>query len=185
MKSFDSVKVASIFHWLGFVSFSSFTVTALSLVAITLRTLSHFWQLGACLVLWVFVLASPLRAPGHPVTHSVGDPHLSTVITNGVREVRWSNRPKMRRGLRFMGANKLEPMRVGCLLNAPATNGATGDDWSAAQKAVLNNMARASKPWTMSGGTGAGVNAWDKVGSDAIPGRRCNNRAATEWSGDI
>lgn len=111
------------------------------------------------------------------MSFNCNDPGVSKAITNWGLDVTWASADNMRRGLTFMGTNEVDLVRVAFLANAPVTNGVNGNDLSAAQKADLSNMAGianmagANKPWTLSSGTGAGVDPWFKSGSDVIPSR--------------
>jgi hypothetical protein len=147
-----------------------------------IQTRSHQGRLlWLAIVIWLqFGVA--VRAQDQTLVFSTSDAGISRAITNWGLDVTWANYDNVRRGLIFMGTNEVDMIRVPFLVNAPLTNA----DLSPAQKADLGyaaglaNMAGASKPWTMSCGTGAGVDPWFKSGNDVIPARWVQAMEAAE-----
>jgi hypothetical protein len=119
------------------------------------------------------VFVDCLRAQDHTVVFNTGAAGVSRAITNWGMSVTWPSPDNMRRTLIFMGTNEVDFVHLPFIANQPLTNG----DLTAAQKAELTthaniaNIAGTNKPWSMSIGTGSGVDPWYKSGTDVIPGR--------------
>ena len=137
-----------------------------------LRQFSRFWRLGACVVLLALIFASPLRSQDHTLLFSTSDAGVSKAITNWGVSVTWPNTDNTLRSVIFMGSNEVDFVHLAFITSQPLTNG----DLTAAMKAELTTQTNVAnlagnKPWSMAIGTGSGVDAWYKSGTDVIPSR--------------
>src|SRR5882724_6623337 len=132
----------------------------------------RFWPLQALATLVGVVFPGLLLAQDHAVLFSTADPGVSKAITHWGVSVTWPSYDNTRRSLIFIRTNEVDFMHLEFLVNQPLTNG----DLTAGQKtdlAAQTNLAilAGSKPWSIAVGTGAGVDAWYKSGTDVIPSR--------------
>ena len=131
---------------------------------------SRFCPLGACVILFVLVLSSPVRAQDHTVVFSTSDPGVIRSITNWGLDTGWANFDNMQRGLIFMGTNTVNLVQVAFEMYAPLTN----NDLTPAMKADLTNMVNLASmtstnaKWIMSSGTGGGVDASYQSGTGTV-----------------
>ena len=133
--------------------------------------LKHLWRWSLLLISSGAFSCGLLTAQDRTVVFDTGASGVTRAIENWGLDVTWPSYDNIRRGIIFMSPQEVDTVRVAFLVNAPLQDG----DLTDAQRAELNvmadlaSLAGAGKPWTMSPGTGAGVDAWYKDGDAVIP----------------
>ncbi len=117
----------------------------------------------------------------HTVLFNTEDRGKKLPLTNWGIDTAWAVPDHMRRGILYMGKDKIDTVRVSFPINEPLVNG----DLPASKyehfktRIAIAKMA-GDKPWTMLPDTEAGVHPWFKNGRDVIPERWVQLMAASQ-----